>query len=141
MNRIDYEKARLVDLLWCESHNDAKNGMKAVAFVVRNRVNAGWGSWLDVMDKHEQWRGNAKPSPNLDYTQYLFRELLWLVDGVFDGSEKDEMTSCVIGDKPVKALWYYRVDEPVSDFFKEKILADKTNHRMVGVVGGIWLFS
>jgi hypothetical protein len=65
----------------------------------------------------------------------------WDWDTFFDGSEEDKLTKAQRNDKDVCALWYLRPDQPVSDFFREKIGGYQANHPMIGVVGGLYLFG
>jgi hypothetical protein len=149
MKADELVKGLLVERVWQEDHSNAIHGLHAAAFIIRNRVNAGWGSWLNMIYKYPDYAGNVagpvKEFPNLNDS--LFRRLLADVDTIYDGTMVDNITTSyapmmrpAIG-KATTALYMADLNKPLTPFFKERILGDKENHRHCGVVGSLTLFS
>jgi len=132
---------------WQEDHCNAGNGLNCCVYIVRNRVRAGWVSWLSMLARYEDYAGNI-PGPLQEYPNFndpLFRQLLNGIDAIFDAPsrELDQMTSAKdpLNGTVTTALYFADLNKPMTEFFKTKILADKENHRMCGKAGTLTLFN
>lgn len=145
MNTDNFIKALLVERVWKEDHQNSINGLKCAAFLIRNRVNAGWGGWLQMIQRWEDYAGNVSgPFPNYpNGNDPLFRAILTGIDAIYDGSEVDKITQAEnpITKKMTIALYMADLNKPLTPFFKERILADKENHKMCGQCGTLFLFT
>jgi len=65
------------------------NNMLAVAMVLRNRVMAGWGDWLDVAMTAPAKRASFYPPAIVDYRTGNIRSFLSRMDGIWTGTEED----------------------------------------------------
>lgn len=140
-------KWELFMLSWREGarHGGLAN-MLAVAFVVRNRVKAGWhgGDWLAVIADHaihrgEQATGNRqqataeKTQKNYpDFHDEVIRDLLGWMDAVFDGAREDLWTE--------GALYYSQLELPQRKWFVDNIVRKPEEHPRVATVGPVSLF-
>lgn len=146
MNLDSYVKGQLVHYLYYHCHHkDALVGLKAHAFVLRNRVMNGWGGWLDVLDLASRYEGNVKvTNPAPSGNDFLWIKLLSAIDSIFDGSEPstvDGMAGTTAGLRHVSGLYIFDPEEPVTDWFKENILNQKESHKKIGSVGRLWVYS
>ena len=145
MNADNLIKALLVQKAWREDHCNAIHGLHCCVYIVRNRVRAGWGSWLSVLQHYEDYAGNP-PGPLQEYPNLndpLFRQLLNGIDAIYDGKELDQMTSAKdpLNGTVTTALYFADLNKPMTEFFKTKILGDKENHRLCGKCGTLTLFN
>ena len=108
---------------WREGHQYGLNNMEAVLHVLRNRYRAGWADWLDLL-KHN---GHDMPSLRDDD----FRQLLQMVDLIFDGTSPDKMTE--------GALYYANLKEAGPEFI-ETISTKHEEHPRCAVVGPVYFF-
>src|ERR1700689_3151676 len=87
----DYEKAHAVFSAWkYAQHFGGVDHMIGVLWVIKNRSDAGWGSYLHVLDSMEKWE--AAPAPTKahpDKWDRRFVSLLNQVDSIFDPTAKD----------------------------------------------------
>src|ERR1700728_582935 len=60
--------------------------MKAICYCLRNRVRAGWGEWMDVIETADEHRANE---PNelvrIDHNGRAYQRLLHEVDDIYFG--------------------------------------------------------
>lgn len=144
MNQDDYIKAKLIDRVWSEDHQDALHGIKLAAFIIRNRVNAGWGSWLQMIKNFDNFAGNLRgPDLDINFNDPLFRKVNAAVEDIYSGMEPDDMTSSSdpFSGKTTTALYFANLNKPLTEFFQTKILGDKENHRHCGQCGSLTLFA
>lgn len=84
----------LANLMFNEPKDDGVSGQRAAGLVVRNRVNAGWGDWIQMIrdfDKHNSRphdgpRQMALGDPVRDEG---FRRCLEIAANIYNGVEKD----------------------------------------------------
>jgi hypothetical protein len=142
----DFEKAIVALECWREMRSDGVNGMLSVAFVLRNRAKAGWfhGSIYDnAIAKNQFSSMTVKGDPNTvrfpddpvhpDTREPQFQAFLQLIDGVFDDSKLDYITS--------GALYYAVVSDSTSVWFVTNILSDPINHPRVAQMGQTTFFK
>lgn len=87
------QKSKLVELGWRfgQSYGGGHLAGQMVMSVIANRVRAGWGQWLEVMNNVPQQMAESVLPP-LEFPSVWegnFVKLLHVVDGVHDGSAKD----------------------------------------------------
>ena len=133
MNAETYIKARLADHAIKEgSRHGGVNNMVAIAFLMKNRVDAGWygGDWLAVLDQAPLRAGTIYPPfHQVNLRDPNVRALLHRIDDIYDGSEIDEMTS--------EALYYCELRRVGEGWFKDNILSDREAHPQVAQVGPV----
>jgi len=152
MDSVAFTKALLLNRAWQQSHDNAYQGLLVEMFILKNRVDAGFGNWRQVIQRADSIAGNL-PCPVRDLpSDYdpLFRRLLSEIDSIYDGTRNDEMTR-VQGFKTtdkgslfptvVHGLYYADLSKPLTPFLKDKILADPTNHKRIATVGSLTVFS
>ena len=108
------------------------NNMLAVAMVLRNRVMAGWGDWLDVAMTAPAKRASFYPPAIVDYRTGNIRSFLSRMDGIWTGTEED-----LTGG----ALFYVDLDFAVARWFENEIIAQPDEHPRVAHVGPVWFFK
>lgn len=89
----DLQKAKLVELGWRfgQSYTGGYLAGQMVMSTLANRVRAGWGNWLEVIERVPNFMAENE-LPLLKYPNVWegsFVKLLHVVDGVFDGSAAD----------------------------------------------------
>jgi hypothetical protein len=110
--------------------------MTAIAFVIRNRVNAGWhgGDWVRVLERSAELRGTVAAKPRgLDLQLYSIRKFLGAIDDIYDGSAEDDLTN--------EAFYYCELHQLTNLWLRDKIVRDPTNHPRVATVGTTALFG
>lgn len=131
-------KAQYLLLAWREAHRyGGLDNMLAAAFVIRNRVKAGWhgGDWLEVMGNHYSFSAEETPAgagelPDVRETN--FRILMQKIDDVFSGMATDKMTD--------EALYYAELHNVTREWFAINILKKREEHPMVAQVGPVAFF-
>ena len=138
MTTDTFVKAQLAMFAYDEAnHTGSLDSMRAIAFIIRNRVRAGWsgGDWNRVMNF--AWRHSCFERyvpENCSLESDIFRRFLIEVDEIYDGTAEDTMTE--------KGLYYCDVTRgrPVRDWFAATIVRDPANHPRVAQVGMIYIF-
>ena len=113
--------------------------MKAVCYVVRNRVRAGWhdGSWIDVIEHHPEVAGNERQDPPLlDVYNRSFQMLTQAIDDIYYAAGGDE-TERATGE----ALYYQFMDRPLRGWFTENIIRHPAEHPLRATIGSMVLFD
>lgn len=134
--------------------------MLACAFAIRDRVRAGFygGSWTEVLSHHDEWSSipPANPSALPDPNNYAVRSLLQQIDGVFSGSQPNNIT---LSQDPIAnafvftdghrslstaaqpPLYYGRLDQISNPWFLEEICHKPEQHKRVSQVGMLTFFT
>lgn len=141
----DVIRVELAMLAWREArHYGGINNMLAVAFVVKNRVDAGWlgGDWMQIIANHEQWsarlvtapalQGETQMAPVPDFHDPDVRDLIVEVDGIFDGTAEDTFTD--------GALYYCELDRVERPWFLQNVVRRPDAHARVATVGPVSFF-
>lgn len=113
------------------------HAMKAVAFVIANRVRAGWhsGEWLENIEAVPIYRatiGIRTPDP-VPIRDITFRQFLQSIDDIFQGAAQDPYTE--------GALFYAELRFLNSKWFRENVMQDPTHHPRIASVGPLELFK
>lgn len=108
--------------------------MLAIGQVHKNRVNAGWGDWLQIIAGSRGMSGTFYETANpVDPRSIEFRTMLARVDDIYHGTAEDVMTE--------GALYYGELHNITSEWFKENILAHPGTHPRVAKVGDVTFFA
>lgn len=115
-----------------ERHGGVTN-MMAVAHVLRNRVFAGWGDWLEVVQRAPEKRATLYPAymPNLRSTSV--RALLNQIDEVYTRAELNDITG--------GALFYFQPGLPTAEWFDREVIGRPADHPRCAHIGPIWFFK
>lgn len=102
MTGDDFLKSLACLVAWREERSNQLNGMLAVLFVIRNRVQAGpakgfGNNWGTVIEQHGQFSsmsilGDGQTVAYPDVRDATFNQLLQLVDDVYSGERVDNLT-------------------------------------------------
>lgn len=146
MTLNDLQRAELVAFAAREVGDDGNlEQMKAVCYIIRNRVRAGWsdGNWLTVMEEHFQIAGNERPDCRLRLEDRRLQALARDVDAIFYGHEDDEVSrTCMRQDKQRGPIFYWCfVQRPIREWFKAAIIADPVNHRSRSQIAFMYLYE
>lgn len=146
MQASEFLKSLLALRAFRDAGDQGLNGMLAVCFVYRNRMQAGWwgGQWKDVLEHHADVSAYIKPDSEAipDPRMYSFQCLLQEVDGIFNGTSVDSISSPPnsILAKPLKPLYFARLDLIDRDWFLTNI-SRNPDHQRMSQVGALTLFS
>lgn len=96
MNWADWFKALLALVLWREARGEGHDGMRAVAHVIRNRVEASHlpDQWEDVIEAKWQFSSMTAPGDSqlLAWPKQpnpAFEDAMEIADHVYDGADFD----------------------------------------------------
>lgn len=140
MTTETFTKAQLALLCWRNAPEKNLNVLKALAFVVRNRVRAGWhgGEWLAVIANDYLYGYRALGVPPLeqefpDLRGDTFQRFLWEVDRIYDGSAGDPLSE--------GALYWAPAGYPLREWFEQKITRQPEEHPRVAQVAQVMLWK
>jgi hypothetical protein len=120
--------------------------MKAVCYVIRNRVRAGWsdGNWLTVMEEHRNIAGNERPiDETLRLEDRRLQHLARDIDAIFYGHEDDEISRvCGRQDKARGPIFYWCfLHRPIRKWFEATIIGDPINHKNRSQIAFMMLYE
>lgn len=117
--------------------------MKAICYCLRNRVRAGWGEWMEVIETADETRANE---PNelirIDHNGRAYQRLLHDVDDIYfgHGSFEDGTTlEDSLCEKERPCFYWMFLERPMRQWFKDNIAGDKENHPS-NVTMGLMMF-
>lgn len=167
MNFATFERAQVAAFAYREARfTGSLDGMRAVCFVLRNRVKVGWSgsSWLAVLEAahltaagHEGAGAELSTGSGLNGAGVASDRLLQLivrdVDDIYLGQESydDPVRIVVCGDDVVRgkpmvaaklrpALYYSFVDRQPRPWFVENIIRRAEEHPQAGQIGKMMLY-
>lgn len=117
-------------------HGGTRN-MLAIAYVLRNRVFAGWGDWVQVVQRAGEKRANAANGwvvaeiPNLRHPDV--RILLNQIDAIYTQADVQDLTG--------GALFYVEPNLPMAPWFKTEVLNRSEDHPRCAHIGPVWFFK
>src|SRR6267142_72241 len=137
--------AQLARRAYIDGFEDGLTVIMAVAFVFRNRVNAGWfgGSWVDVLGHFRDSSSQTEQDPETlpDPRVYSFQCLLQEIDGIFSGQRTDDITvptqPSFVASAYKPALFYGRLNRITNDWFLENISRNTAVHDRIAQVGAL----
>jgi hypothetical protein len=160
VNLATFERAQVAAFAYREArYTGSLECMKAICFVLRSRVKAGWGdgTWLSVMKSAAEvagsnaWLLNQPGQAAEAYSKEfmaaddrLLQILIRDIDDIYLGQDRfdDSTRQVCCGDNPPKtsALYYSLVDRPTRDWFVENIVRKPEEHPHIANVGPVMLF-
>jgi hypothetical protein len=107
--------------------------MKAVCYCLRNRVRAGWGEWMDVIETADEHRANMPPEPmRIDLDSRAYQRLLHDVDDIYFGHSSSDGDGPTLEDalcnRERPCFYWYFLNKPMRQWFKDNIATDHENH-------------
>lgn len=123
LRQDDYQKTKLVEVGWRWGREYGGHlAACMVMSVLANRVQAGWGTWLEVIDRIPNFSAQEdQPTGTPTLWEPSFVRLLHEVEAIFDGSQ----------DYSKGALYWCDTRRITTPFFKDKIVADPSIHPRV----------
>ena len=109
------------------------NNMLAVAQVLRNRVFAGWGDWVEVVTRAAEKRGNIGNAEPVNLRTGNVRVLLNMIDEIYTKADQTDMTG--------GALFYFDPAIPLAAWFKTEVLEKPEEHIRTAHIGPVWFFK
>lgn len=148
MNGSQFLQAQLALFAWRDGFTEGLQGMMAVAWTIKRRVEAGWwnGDWAQVLSHHRDYSSRVEPYTDEvpDPRVYSFQCLLQEIPKIFDGSAKDDVTvpkESVLAKPVAGALYYARLDLISNPWFLENISRNPMQHPRVAQVGQTFFFA
>ena len=134
MNLTTFERAIVAEFAYSEARETGSlDAMKAILYVLRNRVKAGWGdgTWLSVLRSPFEHAVSAIVlAGGFDTQDRLLQMLIRDVDDIYMGNTEEPVKDLVDD-----ALFWQFVNREVSPEFVEKIVRDEINHMRIGSLG------
>lgn len=142
MNIDTLQRAKLVLFAYEEArHTGSLDCMKAVMYVLRNRLKAGWGdgTWFCLINGARDVAGNERyVAPMIDPKDRLLQMLVREVDDIYlNSGNGDDVTRVVVAE----ALYYQFIDQELRPWFVENIVREPKNHPRTGQIGSMMLFG
>jgi hypothetical protein len=134
-----FQRAQLFGFAYQQAlHTGSIAAMKAVAYVIRNRVVGGWhhGSWIDAIQRAGDVSGNEPTAaPLFDCYSQTFQILARSIDDIYFG-QADE-----IGRIVDKALYYQFIDQPMRQWFTDNVLRAEVAHKRRAIIGSMMVYD
>jgi hypothetical protein len=134
MNLETYTRAQMVRFAVEEAEQHGGiNNMLAVLHVLRNRVFAGWGDWLEVVTHAAEKRAviYTPHIPNL--RSMSARIVLNRIDDIYTRTDSVDLTG--------GALFYMEQNQPLEEWFQKEVLGHPDEHPRVAHIGPVWFFK
>lgn len=135
MNLDTYVKAQMARFAIEEgAQHGGVNNMLAVAQVLRNRVFAGWGDWLEVVERAPEKRAAVLEAEKPNLRTGNVRVLLNRIEEIYSRADLSDMTG--------GALFYWEPGKgETAKWFQEEVLARAEDHPRVAHIGLVWFFK
>jgi hypothetical protein len=139
----NYIKARLVSFVIAEGYRyGGTDTMLAIAQVIKNRVEAGWGDWLTVIETAPQYAGTVHaPQPPIEPRDLTFRKLLAEIDNVYYGTADDSAVNVEGEDGKAVSLYYCEMHNLNRDWFRQNVTANLQEHPRIAQVSQLTFFG
>lgn len=159
MNLDTFQRAQVAAFCYRQArHTGSVDCMKAVAWVLRNRLKAGWGdgTWLRLMNAHGQVAGNDQAmSAEFDQNDRLLQMLVRDIDDIYLGTADDDTRRIcdgfaglsgrdglvTRGERPQPALYYQFINLPAREWFTENIIRKPQDHPQIATIGMMALYK
>lgn len=113
------------------------NNMIGIAMVLRNRVHAGWGDWLEVVMRAPDKRGTIYSDGDLVAARILrstaARLLLNRIDEIYTRPDIEDLTG--------GALFYVEPQLTIASWFQKEVIDRPDDHPRVAHIGPVWFFK
>lgn len=113
-------------------HGGIKN-MLAVAHVLRNRVFAGWGDWIEVVQRAPDKRVTDYAPAPLNLRTPDIRILLNKIDEIYTREDVQDLTG--------GALFYFEPNHPMPVWFQKEVLGRPDDHPRCAHIGPVFFFK
>lgn len=134
MNLETYARAQIAGFCIGEAwHYGGVSYMLCIACILRNRVMAGMGSWLEVVRDAPGLRGSAPPAQLAEPSNSNVRIFLQKVEEIYSNPEAEDLVN---GGK-----FYIDTTQPRLKWFEENILGRPNEHRKVGQATPLYFFE
>lgn len=138
MTYENYIKAQLVRFAVDEAYHEGSSiVVLAIAQVLKNRVDAGWGDWMQVIETAPNFTGTVRSKPKLDPQDVMFRKILIGIDDIYYGIADDGD----VNNDEYKSLYYAELHNINRAWFKDNVLNDLESHPRIAKVGQIDFFA
>lgn len=151
MTANDLQKAALVFFAARETGCRDLQQMRAICYVIRNRLRQGWAeNWLTLIETAGVHAGNDPlPDYSLDLQNRNLQLLARDIDQIFFGdsytsdpiAEAVSEVRTISGKKRNPPLYYCFADRPIRDWFTSRIIRDQENHQNSTQVGFMMLYE
>jgi hypothetical protein len=139
MTLDQFQRAQLFAYAYQQAlHTGSLAAMKAVAYIIRNRVVAGWhdGNWIEAIQRAQDVSGNEPTEqPLFDCYSQTFQILARTIDDIYFG-QIDEIGRTVDG-----ALYYQFINRPLRDWFYAHVLLDQKAHKRRAIIGSMMVYD
>lgn len=134
MTADNFIKAQVVTFAYHEAKTcGGFASMLAVATILRNRVKAGWGDWLSVLNNAHRHAAHELTGGAIDLGDEYLRRVLMVIDDVYQGNEPDTATE--------GGLYYIDTLRPAPrKWFIDNIIQHPTQHPRVAQVGMLHIY-
>lgn len=139
MTYENYIKGQLVRFCVNEAYHEGSSVLVlAIAQVLKNRVDAGWGEWIQVIENAPNYVGTIQPHrPKVEPHEVLFRKILLGIDDIYYGIADDGD----VNNDEYKSLYYAELHNINRKWFIDNITSDLENHPRVAKVGQFDFFA
>lgn len=133
LRQDDYVKSQLVNIgWWCGKEYGGYMPSMMIMGCVANRVRAGWGSWLEVLERLPHFAAEKiEPNGFPSIWDSSFIRLLHEVDAIYDGSGIDMSKG---------ALYWCDLRRIENPWFSENILKKPEIHPKIADCNSLALF-
>lgn len=139
MNLDTYVRAQMARFAIEEgARHGGVNNMLAVVHVLRNRVFAGAGDWVEVIERAPERRAVMYPPLDSKARSALMRSgnvrtLLNRIDEIYTKQDISDLTG--------GALWYFEPGFELAEWFKREVIERPEDHARTAHIGPVWFFS
>jgi hypothetical protein len=123
LRQDQYVKAQLAVEAWRHGHTyGGATAMLLIAHCIANRVRAGWGDWLYVIDRIPLFSAkniNEQPKGQPQLMDPNFIKLLQEIEAIYDGSRPDPTLG---------GLYFADLGDITREWFKAEVLARPEEH-------------
>jgi hypothetical protein len=121
--------------------------MKAICYCLRNRVRAGWGEWVEVIESAGESLGNEPfERVPLDTSSRAYQRLLYDVDDIYfshgnmESSEGPTLEDSLCAKDHPCFYWMF-LNRPMLQSFKDNIASQPKNHPSNVTMGTMMFFE
>jgi hypothetical protein len=120
--------------------------MKSICYCLRNRVRAGWGEWVEVIEGADETLGNEPMEPTpLDTSSRAYQRLLYDVDDIYFSHNSDMSEGATLEEalcsKEHPCFYWLFLNRPMQQSFKDNIASQPKNHPSNVTMGTMMFFE
>lgn len=152
MNLDTFQRGQVVAFAYrAARHTGSLDCMKAICYILRNRIRAGWGdgTWISVIALQRELEGNTpEQEAPLDLTDRLLQMLVRDIDDIYLGVSDDETRGIVEGTmggepgrKAQAALYYHFIDQEPTQWFVENIARRPNDHPRIAHIHTLAMYG